>query len=196
MTFIVVKDEIDTFIPRSNKVNYIILGTMASCCARTIGEVIPQEAFYYHNSKNHCWKMLSNIFYGEVRDMKKLIDRQNLLEEFGIAMANIVKSAEVPESESLNPADSVLFDAHALKKLETKKISDEFKHLLQTRPIFFTCKSKPALTSLLEEYFSANKLDQNLIQKIHYLPSPTRCSPVDRSSDWIKLGLNFNNVLS
>lgn len=189
MSTVLVKDELETFIPRNHEINYVILGTMASSCARTIDGIIPENVFYYHNGRNQCWKILSHIFHGELRLMKEIIDRQNFLEHFGIAMANIVASAEVPEADSSNSADSVLFNAHKLKQLKLKIISDEFKNILKTRPVFFTCKNKMELTCLLEEYFSLNGLDKNLVQNINYLPSPTRCSVDQRSRSWVDLGL-------
>lgn len=189
MNTILVKDDLETFIPQNHKINYVILGTIASSSARTIGEIAPSAAFYYHNRKNHCWKILSHIFYGELREMEKIIDRQNFLENFGIAMANIVGSVEVPESESKNPADRVLFNAHNLKKLQVKKISEEFKNILQTTPMFFTCKSKVELTKLLEDYFFINGLEKNLVNKVNYLLSPTRCTPIKRSRQWEEMRL-------
>lgn len=189
MNTVLVKDELETFIPRSHEINYVILGTMASSCARTIAGIVPENVFYYHNGRNQCWKILSHIFHGESRLIKEVTDRQNFLEHFGIAMANIVASAEVPEVDSSNSADSVLFNAHKLKKLKLKIISDEFKNILQSRPVFFTCKNKMELTYILEEYFSLNGLDKKLVHKINYLPSPTRCSVDERSRSWVNMGL-------
>jgi len=189
MKTILVKDNIKTFIPKS-RVNYVILGTMASSCARMIDNVPPEEAFYYHNKKNQFWKILSYIFYGELRAIDTIIERQNFLEKFGIAMANIVESAEVPELESNNSSDDILFEAYNLKKLEVKSIADEFKNLLLTKPIFFTCKHKMPLACLLENYFRRNELGmENILEKIHFLPSPTRCSPEVRSRRWKEMGL-------
>ncbi len=189
MNTILIEDSLKEFIPQNNETKYIILGTMVTSSARTISKIPPKEVFYYNNPKNQFWKILSHIFSNQKEPLDKISDRKKFLDKFGIAVANIVENAQIAENDSNDSSDAILFNAHKHEKLKVKKISNEFKKLLQSRPIFFTCKDKPPLRILLESYFENNGLEKKFSDQVIYLPSPTRCNAVTRGDQWKELGL-------
>lgn len=180
----VVKDEIVDFLPKGN-VNFIILGTMGSICARTVDNKKPIEPFYYHNNKNHFWRILQLLFSSNsIRNSLSVKEKKQFLEHHKIAMANIVGEIEVPTDLANDPSDDVLFRANKDGKLLFKRCNSEFSQTLKTTPIFFTCRHKKGIDLLLEGYFKANSIEQKFKNEIWHLPSPTRCNPAKRSLVW------------
>ncbi|MCO5143903.1 MAG: hypothetical protein M9962_12500 [Oligoflexia bacterium] len=179
---VISKDEIETFIPKKPKI--LILGTMGAIIARTIDDNRPKEAFYYHDNRNHFWKIIQLVFKPNIEPKKMTIDEKKIfLEEHGIAMSNIVKEIRVNTNDAKNPSDDIIFIAQKKRRLEFKVTSEQLKEIIEKKPIFFTCRSKPGISHLIQGYFSHNNINIP-ISKIHHLPTPTRCNPQKRSNDW------------
>lgn len=190
MALIKVSDKITEFIPEKHNVNFVVLGTMGSSDARWINGRDPGSVFYYNNSRNNFWRIMGWLNHGRSIPIPQLPQRPMILEKNGIAMSNLVGEILIDEIHSKNPSDALLFDAlnSDPKRLKVKIISPEFRNLLRTKPVFFTCLSKRGIISILEEFYVQNDLDLNLIKNIIYLPSPTRCSSEKRSRRWLDLG--------
>lgn len=184
-----VLDEIPTFIPKNSETRYVILGTMASACARNIKGVTEKGPFFYQSTRNNFWRILAYIFEEDYSSLKEVQERRDFLERHGIAVTNLVGLVKLKEEDIDNPDDLLLFDAHEdvkQKRIEFKKLNDDFKDLLMLKPVFFTCLEKPRLRELINSYFEYNNISQPQIQ---FLPSPTRCSSEERGERWKKLGL-------
>lgn len=179
------RDDIKTFIPKG-KTKLVILGTMCSAAARTVGNrKAADEAFYYHSPINRFWTVLQLIFEKNKAVKKLSIDEKTmLLNKHGIAIVNIVQEISVPDSLANDPSDSVLFEANRKGNLRFKTASSEFKTVLKSKPLFFTCRYKRPIHNLLEGYFIHNKVDPRLLEKIWYLHSPTRKSAQKIADIW------------
>ncbi len=176
----------EDFIPSiaPSNTQFIILGTMGSINARTIDGIAPeQEYFYYNDSRNHFWKVLQYSLGLEAQNLS-IKQKKALLRQHGIAMTNIVQKAYVSQRDKFDPSDTVLFKAYKDNKLEFKKISHAMKKQFKTKPIFFTSREKKPLKELLLGFLAYNQLDPALYKNIHFLKSPTRCNPYQRSLEW------------
>ncbi|OFZ28346.1 MAG: hypothetical protein A2622_04385 [Bdellovibrionales bacterium RIFCSPHIGHO2_01_FULL_40_29] len=181
---IISKDEIATFIPE-RKPRFVILGTMGSICARTINGIKPENAFFYHSNRNHFWKVLQLVCEpNKIPKTFSVDEKVAFLNKWRIAVANIVQEISIKENECNDPSDGILFKAHRGGLLKFKTVSSEFKSILKTAPIFFTCRRKKGIETLLVGYFGVNKLGTDLSTRVWYLPTPTRCNPQKRSSVW------------
>lgn len=183
---IISRDEIKTFIPKKNP-KLVILGTMASINARTInGHCKSEEPFYYNNNQNRFWKIMQVIFDKNPKPgfFENVAQKKIFLEKHQIALANIVYEIEISNGSEKNASDEIIFEANNNKQLKVKKIEDDFKTVLQSTPVFFTCLNKPKLNSLLNKYYKENNLNTSLIDKICYLHSPTRVKYELRSEQW------------
>lgn len=189
MNYIEIYDDIPTFIPKQNEVKFIILGTMASSCARNILGKMDKGPFYYQSNRNSLWRILAQIYNRDASFLAEVQQRKDFLERHGIAMANLVRRVGLLEKDIRNSADGLLFDAFEDKenqRFEFKKIEEDFKLLLNSKPVFFTCLEKPRLTKMLDAYFIENQLVRPQVQ---FLPTPTRCSVIERSKRWLELGI-------
>lgn len=181
---VISQDNVPSFIPKS-KPRMVILGTMVAICARDFEGHRPQKVFYYHNNRNHFWKVLQHLFEPK-RDPIKMtvLEKKQFLEKWGIAICNLVHEIEVSNQDKNDPSDTILFKAHKRKKLKFKTANKKLKTILETTPLYFTCRSKTGISKLVEGYFQHNKLNDELAETIWYLPTPTRCNPKARSLLW------------
>jgi len=190
------QDEIPIFIPKK-ETNLVIFGTMGSINARSIDGIKPEgDFFYYNNNRNHFWKVLQFLFEPKAEPKKLTIkEKKAFLEKHGIAMTNIVDIAEVPNKYKADPSDTVLFDAHKKNNVTFKSANRKLRKILQTTPMFFTCRRKKGIEELLKGYFTQNNLSEELINNIWYWATPTRCNPKARSEMWREEMTSFYKTL-
>lgn len=181
------EDEIEEFIPK-RETEFVILGTMGSMNARTVNDQKPDEAFYYNDSRNQFWNVLQLVFRPDHTPEKLSIDqKKSFLEEHGIAMCNIVKVAYVDDEFAKSPSDQALFQAYDSNNLTFKKVSNEFREILGTKKIYFTCNYKKHIGKLLSGFFDLNGIEIVPKDGVCFLPSPTRCNAKARSLRWVDL---------
>lgn len=121
----IVKDEIETFIPKE-KIRYVILGTMGSVIARNVNGRAPINPFFYHSTRNHFWKILQLIFEpNQTPHSFSVEEKMDFLNQWGIAMSNIVLEISVNDEDQDNSSDQVLFNANRHGYLKFKPISTE-----------------------------------------------------------------------
>lgn len=178
------KDEIATFIP-DDEPRFIILGTMGAINTRTINGVKPQDVFFYNNSRNHFWRVLQLVFEPlEIAKLSSVSEKKAFLNKYKIAMTNIVQEIEILEKDINNPSDDILFKAHRSGKLKFKSEPLIFRELMQSKPIFFTCREKKNIQLLVNGYCEENELKDFSNERVWFLPTPTRCNPESRSLIW------------
>lgn len=179
------KDEIPSFIPK--KPEFIILGTMCAINARTIDGKRPEgDFFYYNDNRNHFWKILQYIMEPTTVPVRmKINEKKYFLKKHKIGIQNLVSEIYIPNNAKLDPSDTVLFECQKKNRISFKKISEENRKIIQNSRTFFTCRHKKGIQLLLEGFLKANKMDLSLIENTHYLKSPTRCNPYERSQEWI-----------
>lgn len=185
------KDEINSFIPDCPKM--IFLGTMCAINARTIDGIRPQNDFFYYNdNRNHFWKILQYLMSPESDPKKLNIEEKKIfLSKHQIGIQNIVSEIQIPNKEKLDPSDSVLFECQNKKRIKFKSVEDHTKELLKGSKLYFTCRYKKGIQNLLEGFIAENSLSIELIKQTHFLKSPTRCNPLQRSKEWrLEMGLN------
>ena len=189
------EDPLRSFIPKK-KIKFVILGTMVAINGRIIDGEKPQEPFfYYNNNRNHFWRILqyltnSKLKKGEHLKKMTLDEKKSLLEEHGIAIINLVHKVTVPNKDKNDPSDTILFYAFKKERLKLKKVPPRVKSILQTKPLFFTCRKKKGIDQLLDGFIKENKLS-NIKENIWYWATPTRCNPYKRSLEWKKEMDNF-----
>lgn len=187
------RDSILEFIP-SKDVNFVILGTMASYIARDINGEPAQSSFYYHSPRNRFWCILSRLLTGKRIIFSDIEEKKAFLNNYGIAVANIVFEAEI-EDKINSSEDKYLFEAMANDRLRFKECSSKFKQILYEKPILFTCRRKSKIELLLKRYFIKNQIPISTLERIHFLHSPTRksCDSIFRIwySEMQVLGLEF-----
>lgn len=181
------RDEISNFIPEKIKTRFVILGTMASINGRRIdGLPAPDNPFFYNDNRNRFWKIMQILFNNEkdpnfpTREEKPL-----LLEKWGVAMGNIVSEMEIADQDKENASDEIIYEAFEICRVKFKTLDDDFKELLKTKPVFFTCKDK-RIKDVLRAYYTFNDLDPGLVDKITLIHSPTRKSAINISKLWKK----------
>ncbi len=164
----------------------VILGTMVAICARSIdGEAPTDPVFYYHNNRNHFWKVLQYFFAPDLTPKTLTVpEKKSFLNQHGVAIANLVQEIEVPNREAADPSDTVLFAAQRKNRLQFKTASPKLKAILKNTPLFFTCRHKKGIQDLVTGYLEHNQLPQSLTHEICYLPTPTRCNPHARAAVW------------
>ncbi|MCB0377097.1 MAG: hypothetical protein KDD33_01265 [Bdellovibrionales bacterium] len=180
------QDNLSTFTPTS-QTQMVILGTMASVSARDVdGLNKDPEAFYYHDKRNHFWQILQLVFepHNPPKKMKFRVEKEQYLSRWGVAMANIIDTIEISEKQKKNPSDAVIFEAFQKGRVRFKTILPKFKRILITTPLFFTCAKDKKITELLQGYFDHNKVALDADKALHFLLTPTRCNPVERSLGW------------
>lgn len=180
------EDNTPSFYPK-NKPKLVILGTMVAICARTIDGRPPQEkVFYYHNNRNHFWRVLQKLCSPDVETKTRLTinEKKSLLNQYGIAIINLVQSIKITKKDSLDPSDTILFAAHKKGKLEFKAISQREKKIIESTPLAFTCRSKPGIQRLINGYWEKNQITPGKHKDILFLATPTRCNPENRAQEW------------
>lgn len=183
---IISKDEIKTFVPKK-KPSLVFLGTMGAINARTIDEQKPEKPFFYNDNRNHFWKIIQLLFEPQLEPKKLSVkEKMAFLNKWQIAICNIVQEIKVEKNVARDPSDFVLFEAHRHGCLKFKRTTKEFDAILNSTPIFFTCRPKKEIRSLIDSYLNFNNLDSSLSEKIWYLATPTRCNPQARSIMWKK----------
>lgn len=194
---VISQDNTQNFIP-NKKPRLVILGTMVAICARTLdGREPDEETFYYHNNRNHFWRVMQHLLAPEKDVIKNMtIDqKKRFLNKHGVAIHNLVSEIIVPNVEAHDPSDTILFKAHRNKRLKFKEVSPEVKKVLETTPKFFTCRYKKGIQDLVTGFLSFNNMDVQYRDKIWYLPTPTRCNPQARSEIWREEMNAFNKRL-
>ncbi len=192
------RDEVDSFIPDDPK--FIILGTMVALNARTINGKKPEgDFFYYNDNRNHFWKILQHIWEPESEPIKMSISqKKDFLKKHRIGIQNLVYEIQTPRHHKLDPSDTVLFDCYRKNKIKYKKIPKSLHKKFEGSYFFFTCRHKKGIQELLEGFISHNKFSKDLIERTHFLKTPTRCNPYKRSQEWLSEMTdfcdNFNNV--
>lgn len=183
------KDEIEVFLPKGRP-KLVVLGTMAAINARTINGVPPAgEIFYYNNNRNHFWKVLQHLMSPEreVIRFESIKQKKHYLNKYKIGMLNLVDEIKVKKKDLLDPSDTVLFAANNAKRVKFKQIQKNDARLIKYLgrvPTVFTCREKKGIIDLLKGFCLTNKIDENIIHDIHFLPTPTRCNPKARSEVW------------
>lgn len=180
----ILKDPLKNFIPRA-KPRIIMLGTMVTSSARSIDGSDPGDVFYYHNNVNHFWRILNFVFEGDVPfQLKSIRQKKAFLEKHRISIFNLVKQIKTTRAEMKDSSDDLLFKCHKASRVEFKNLSAREKKILKTTPLYFTCRYKPGIKRLILSYLKTNELEEDLIDEINFLPSPTRCNPWERSRVW------------
>lgn len=181
---VVSQDTLGSFIP-NKKPKMVVMGTMVAICARTLDGVKPENPpFYYHNPRNHFWRVMQNLLEPK-KEVKGLSveEKIDFLNRNGVAITNLVQEIIVPNSEANDPSDTILFKAQKNRRIQFKKIPKEVKKILEETPVFFTCRRKTGIEKLLIGYKETNKLKLSL-DDVYYLPTPTRCNPKARAEMW------------
>lgn len=179
-------EKIKSFVP-SSPVQFILMGTMVSINARTIDGIPPEGPyFYYNNNRNHFWKVLQHLLEPSLEPKKILSinEKKALLNHHGIAVINLVEEVLVKNNQKLDPSDTVLFESHKKDRIQFKTMNKKEKHLIETKPIFFTCRSKSGIKNLIQGFSEHNQLNQVWHNNIWFLATPTRCNPLKRSQEW------------
>ena len=180
------KDNIPNFIPKSTP-KLVILGTMASVEARSVGgKSSHEEAFYYHHKTNHFWRIIQMVFepHKQPKKFESREQKKKFLNQWGICMANIIEEINIKDSKAKDPSDQVVFEAYQRGEVKFKKVSRAFKKILEENPIFFTCSENKYILALLTAYFQHNKIKKDANKDIKFLMTPTRCNPLERSFGW------------
>lgn len=183
---IVSKDQIPSFIPTSRP-KMVMLGTMASVAAREVGDKKSHfDSFYYHNKSNHFWKILQLVFEpkSEPKKFENSHEKKQFLNKWQIAMANIISEIKISDSHAQDPSDKVIFESYQKGQVSFKKASPQFKKILKSTPIFFTCSHNKYIDLLVSAYFKENRLNLDIDQHVKFLMTPTRCNPKERSLGW------------
>jgi G:T/U-mismatch repair DNA glycosylase len=182
-------DILKEFIPK-NEVNFIILGTMASKVVRRVPGLDKnpnlEDVFYYHDKRNRFWRALSivltgkDLFQDKYKNFKEEIEyKKCFLEKYGIAMVNIVEKIHGDWSSR----DDVIFSSHTNQKIEFKCLTQKYKSLLETKPVFFTRYPNRELCLLLKDFLIRNKVDLQFTG-ITFLRGPTRVTEKTIANDW------------
>lgn len=178
----------------------VILGTMASIEARNIDQrQNHDDAFFYHNRRNQFWRILQLVFEPKVpaKILSNSIEKKQFLNKWQIAIANIIQEIKIKKALSNDPSDRVIFEAYKEGNVQFKRVNKEFREILRTTPLFFTCSENKRIKSLIGEYFRRNQMSANT--PIHFLLTPTRCNPRERSLGWkislARAGLLTESVL-
>lgn len=180
------RDEIDTFIP-TKKPKLVILGTMASIKARDVEFLKKDEDFFfYHDKRNHFWEILQRVF--EPKKTPKMFtsrnEKKDYLNTWDIAMANIIHEFKVSQAESKDPSDKFIFKAYKKGNVKFKKVGGDFSQILETTPLFFTCKEGDEINFLLDGYLEFNRVQKKAQEHVKFLMTPTRCNQIERSLGW------------
>ncbi len=178
------RDMIPEYIPQNPKL--IILGTMCSVNAREIdGAVKKAPPFFYHDNRNRFWKILQYLFE-EIDNppFLSVAEKKAYLEKWGVAIGNVVDTMELKMSDSQDASDEIIYSAFKKNRVQTKKVRPAFRKLLQTRPLFFTCKRKPKLDLLLLDYLKKNKVAPSRLEEILFLHTPTRKAHATLAEIW------------
>lgn len=101
-----------------------------------------------------------------------------------IAMCNLLGEMKIEREDFDDRTDTIIFEANKKGHVKTKIVSTDFKEALKTLPIFFTCYHKQELQTLLELFFTTNKLEPNLAKHIRYLHTPAMPERVDVLALW------------
>ena len=170
----ILKDPMIDFSPHG-KVRFVILGTMASFVAREInGGEAKYGSFYYHDGRNRFWGVLSLLLTGKRMKFSDIDEKMEFLNSHGVALANLVSTVEVGD-EVEGSSDRILFEAFENGRLTFKSAKIQFKNLLETVSVFFSCHKKAEIVALLEGYRIANKIpSDDFVDRITFLHSPTR----------------------
>ncbi len=190
---VIAQDKTHSFIP-DQPPRLIILGTMVAICARTLNGQAPEGAtFYYHNNRNHFWRVMQHLFDPK-DDVKKMsiADKKRFLNKHRIMIQNLVYEVSVPNSESNDPSDTILFKAYNKNRIKFKKLDPKAKKIIETTPKFFNCRYKKGISNLVDGFFEENKISSHIKDEICYLPTPTRCNPKARSLLWKNEMLEFS----
>ena len=194
-------DPLKSFIPKGD-VKFIILGTMVAINGRIIdGEEPTEEVFYYNNNRNHFWRVLQHLMNPKLvkkEDLKKftIAQKKKFLNDNGIAIINLVKEVTVPKKYKHDPSDTVLFEAYKKDLVVYKSLTPKMKKLIKTKPLFFTCRRKKGIDQLLDGFLEFNKLSKDLMEKVWYWATPTRCNPYQRSLLWRQEANQFLKEIS
>ena len=182
---VVSQDNTPSFIP-DRKPRFVILGTMVAICARTLDGREPSEpTFYYHNNRNHFWRVMQHLLEpGEEIKKMTVEEKKSFLNRHRVMIQNLVQEIIVPNSEAKDPSDTVLFKAYKRNRIKFKKISAQNKKLMEKTPLLFTCRHKKGISQLVDGFFQTNGIAEEAKKNIWYLPTPTRCNPKDRSEIW------------
>jgi len=183
---ILIEDILKNYIPKQ-KPRIIMFGTMVTSHARRIDGVEPSDVFYYHNNVNHFWRILNFTFEGDIPfELKSIKQKKAFLEKHRIGIFNLVGQIEATQAEMKDSSDDLLFKCHKASRVEFKSLSAREKKVFENTPLYFTCRYKAGIKRLIEGYLDTNNLDPNHLNRIHFLPSPTRCNPWNRSREWLK----------
>ena len=178
------RDEIPSYIPKKPK--FIILGTMCALNARTINNVKPEgDFFYYNDNRNHFWKIMQYLFAPKLEPIRLSVkQKKSFLKEHEIGIQNLVGEIHTPNQEKLDPSDTVLFDCDKKGRLVLKKLTPAVKKQFEKSFFLFTCRHKKGIEQLLKGFIEYNGLSMDLLDRTHYLKTPTRCNPLKRSLEW------------
>lgn len=168
---------------------------MCAINARTINGVKPEEEFfYYNNSRNHFWRVLQHLHglpESESPQKFTIKGKKEFLNKHAIAICNLVSSINIPNTETNDPSDEILFKAYKKERIAFKSVSPKVKKMLRTTPLFFTSRRKKGIENLLDGFLKQNQMDLTLKDNIWYWATPTRCNPYARSQMWKKEALTF-----
>ncbi len=180
------RDLIESYIPSNPK--FVILGTMCALNAREINGVLPEgDFFYYNDNRNHFWKILQYILESQNEPIRMTVkDKKAFLKRHRIGIQNLVHEIETSTNDKLDPSDTVLFDCQKRGQIKFKELDDLSKKRLRKTHLFFTCRHKKGIQLLLEGFCAQNNLGQDLIERTHFLKTPTRCNPYKRSQEWLE----------
>lgn len=182
----ILEDPLKNFIPKS-KPQLIMLGTMVTSSARSLNGSDPGDVFYYHNNVNHFWRILNFVFEGDVPfELKSIRAKKAFLEKHRIAIFNLVKQVRASQKEIKDSSDDLLFKCHKASRVQFKALSHREKKVFETTPLYFTCRYKAGIKRLILGYLHQNELEEDLMDQINFLPSPTRCNPWRRSRVWLE----------
>lgn len=184
LEIMVIEDRLKNFIPQKSP-RLIMFGTMVTSSARSVDGAHPGEVFYYHNNVNHFWRILNFTFEGDVPfELKDIEAKKIFLEKHRIGIFNLVRHIQTGPNEVHDSSDDLLFKCHKASRVGFKELSMREKKILSTTPLYFTCRYKAGIKSLIQGYLKTNGLPPDILDQIHFLPSPTRCNPWKRSRVW------------
>ncbi len=178
------KDIIPEYIPNNTKL--ILLGTMCSVNAREIDGVVKNAPpFFYHDNRNRFWKILQYLLEDiDNPPFLSVAEKKAYLEKWGVAIGNVVDTMELKKGECNDASDEIIYSAFKKNRVLTKKVRPKFRKLLQTKPLFFTCKRKPKLDRLLLDYFKKNKVAPARLEEVVFLHTPTRKAHATLAEIW------------
>lgn len=183
------EESVPIFLPKASP-KFIIMGTMVAINARIIDGVKPtEETFFYHNNRNHFWRILQylvdpNLRDGEAKKKLSIPEKRQLLIKNKIGIINLVQSVIVPNKYRHDPSDTVLFEAYQKNRIQYKTLNQTTKKIIQNTPLYFTCREKAGIRNLLNGFLQYNQLPDSIKNNIWYWSTPTRCNPFRRSQDW------------